>query len=353
MMRMSEQPYKPSWVDRLTDFIERLPAPPWLVYLVLAVALVAIFIAVQDRQGAYRAEGFFAWHIFVAVQPLYAVMAVHYLDRVAANAIRQFRPAMKGGEIEFDAALYRLTTLPARQVAIAGMIGALFVLIQLLGIRDAETFAAFYRIAPTSISLAVNNVYIVVTWFVYGVWIYHALHQLKVIDWLYTSGAVVDPFYPEPLYALSGITFRIVIVVLPASYGWYLVVTGGTLSALPPEPGLILTYIFTLGLALLAIIWPLWGAHQLLVDAKNQALEGNARNYKAVVEELHRIVSARELDEIDLWHKALSALDMERRHLDRLATWPWSQGAFRNLMLALIVPILVWIAQYGLQQLME
>jgi hypothetical protein len=201
--------------------------------------------------------------------------------------------------------------------------------------------------------LAVNNVYFVVIWFVYGAWIYHALHQLKVINWLYTSKAVVDPFYPEPLYALSGITFRTVILVLSIAYGWYLVVTGGTLSTSPWEPGFVLTYIFMLGLALLATIWPLWGAHQLLVDAKNQAVKGNARNYKAVVEELHRIVSVRELDEIDGWHKALAALDIERRHLDRLATWPWSPGAFRNLILALIVPIIIWIVQYGLQQLIE
>jgi hypothetical protein len=353
MMRMSEQPYRSSWVDRLTDFIERLPAPPWLVYLAVAVPLVAAFVAVQAWQGAYRAEGFFAWHIFVAVQPLYGVMAVHHLNRVAANAIRQFRPAMKGGEIEFDAALYRLTTLPARQAGIAGLIGALFIVIQLLGIRDAETLAASQHVAPTSISLVVDNVYIVVAWVVYGVWIYHALHQLKVIDWLYTSKAVVDPFYPEPLYALSGITFRTVIVVLPPAYGWYLVVTGGTPSELPLEPGFVLTYIFMFSLALLALSWPLWGAHQLLVDAKNRALEGHARNYKAVVEELYRIVSARELDEIDVWHKALAALDMERRRLDRLATWPWSPGAFRNLLFALIIPILIWIAQYGLQQLME
>lgn len=353
MVRMSEQPPRPSWVNRLIDFIERLPAPPWLVYLAVAVPLVAVFVAVQAWQGAYRAEGFLAWHIFVAVQPLYGVMAIHHLNRVAANAIRQFRPAMKGGEIEFNAALYRLTSLSPRHAGIASLLGALFIMIQLLGIRDAETLAAFQHVAPTSISLAVNSVYILVAWAVYGVWIYHALHQLKAIDWLYTSGAVVDPFYPEPLYALSGIAFWTVIVVLPAALGWYLVVTGGTLSELPSEPGFVLSYILVSGLALLAICWPLRGAHQLLVDAKNRALEGNARTYNAVVEELHRIVTARELDEVDVWHKALEALDMERRRLDQLATWPWSPGALRNLLIALIIPILIWMVQYGLQQLVE
>lgn len=350
---MSEEPYRPSWIDRLTDLIERLPAPPWLVYLVIGLLLVVVFVAVQVWQGTYQGYADLAWCIFIAVQPVYGVMAIHYLDRVAANAIRQFRPAMKGGDNEFDEALYKLTTLPFRMAFIASSIGVLFDMFQYSGILETETSALFQPTVSTSISLAVYNVYGIVAWVVYGVWIYHALHQLKVINWLYTSRAVIDPFYTEPLYALSGISSRTILVVIPPAFGWYLVVTGGTIGALPSELGFILIYSFMLSLALLGISWPLLGAHRLMADAKDRALESNARSYKVAAEELHRIVTARKLDEFDMWHKAVEALDIERRHLDRLATWPWSQGAFRNFMLALVIPILVWIAQYGIQRLME
>ncbi|MGH7425775.1 MAG: hypothetical protein ACREJP_06375, partial [Candidatus Methylomirabilales bacterium] len=36
-------PYPPSWVDRLTDWVERLPIPWWLFYLALGAASALSF----------------------------------------------------------------------------------------------------------------------------------------------------------------------------------------------------------------------------------------------------------------------------------------------------------------------
>jgi hypothetical protein len=349
----AQVPYPPSWLDRLTAFIDRLPVPPWLVYLAATVIWASIFIGVQAWQGAYRENGFFVWHIFVVVQPLYGVMAGHYLDRVAVKALHRFQPVMKENDPEFDAALYRLTTLPARQTLMASILGGLFALVQLLVTRDPEVIAGFQNIAPTTISVVVHDINIVVAWFGYGAWFYHAYHQLRIIDWLYTSKAVIDPFYTEPLHALSEITSRSAIAILVALYGWFLVITNGPLSAPLSNPMYIFTNFLWLGLGLLVFILPLWGAHRLLVDAKIEALKSNAVNYKVAVKELHRKVTEKELNEVDMWHDAMEMLDMERRRLDRLATWPWSPGALRNLLVTMIIPILVWIVQYGLQRLLE
>ncbi len=350
---MSEQPNKPSWVDRLTDAIDRQRAPAWVIYLVVAGLLVAIFVGIQTWQGAYRENGFFPWHIFVGVQPLYGVMVIHYLDFVAANAMRQFRPALKGGEAEYEEALYRITHLPARQTLLAGMLGALFAIFSSLSVEDIETIAGFPNVAPTSISVATHIGYITVSWIGYGMTIYHMYHQLKVINQLYTSRADIDPFHPEPLYALADITSRSSLLILVAIYGWFLAITAGPLTEPLSNPNYIATNVFWVGLGLLVFILPLWGAHQLLVEAKNDALEANARSYKAASEELHRTVLAKEIETFDVWHKAIAALDVERRHIDKMATWPWSPGAFRNLLLALVLPILVWIIQFGLQRVLE
>lgn len=352
-LSMNDTAYKPSWVDRLTASIDRLPGSAWLFYLVLSAVLVALFVAIQAWQGAYREGGFFAGHIFVAVQPLYGIASIHYLDRVAANALRQFRPAMKGGEPEYKAALYRLTTSPARPMAAAGVLGAALAVAQLLLSGDPETIASFQKVATTPISLAAHNVNITVAWVGYAATAYHAYHQLKVIDWLYTSRAMIDPFHPEPLYALSDVTSRMAMLIVAAIYGWVMVSVAGMGGELPTEPLFYLTSASWILMGILIFIWPLWGAHQLLVEAKNRALHGNATGYTTAVDELHRAVTGRALDEVDVWNKALAALDMERNRLDRLATWPWSPGALRNLLVALLVPILIWILQYGLQRLIE
>jgi hypothetical protein len=350
---MSEQPYKPSWVDRLTTSIDKLPAPPWLVYLAVAVPWIAIFIAVQDWQGAYRAEGFNGWHIFVAAQPIFGMAMMHYSDWFSANAFWKFQPAMKGGESELDAALYRLTTMPSRPASIASLLGGLFAVAQLVSIPDAESLAAFQQVAPTPVSLVIHDVNIILVWVGYGAWIYQALQKLRTIDWLVASKAVIDPYHPEPLYALSGITSRMALIVMPPLYGWYLVMTGGTWSALPSTLSVILIYTLSLILGLFVFIWPLWGAHQLLTEAKIKSLDDNATHYKIAVQELHRSVSVKALDQIEVWHEALDALDIERRLLVRLPTWPWPPGTFRNLLVTMVIPILVWLVQFGLQRLME
>lgn len=350
-MSGNELPYQPSWIDRLTAFIDRLPVPAWLAYLLLSAPWAAAFLAVQAGQGAYRDTGFNAWHLFVAVQPFFGFLAVDYLDRIAGSAFRRFRPAMKGEPAEVDQALYRLTTLPARPVLVASLLGPLVAVIQVLLVKDAESLASFQHVASTPLSLAFHNVNIITAWVGYAVVFYHAYHQLRVIAWLYTSHALIDPFFPQPLYALSEITSRTAVLILAVIYGWFAVATRGSLQTMPTEPLFYLTSVSVLGLGLLVFIWPLWGAHRLLVQAKNDALEGNAASYKTATSELHRTVTNRLLDEIDVWHKALAALDLERRHLDRLATWPWSPGTLRNVLAALIFPILVWIIQYGLQQL--
>jgi hypothetical protein len=347
---MSEQMYRPSWVDRLTARIESLPAPPWLTYLVLAAPWAVVFVGVQACQGTYQESGFYAWHLFVVVQPLLGIAAIHYLDRLAASAFQRFRSAMSGSQADFDSALYQLTTLPARQTTIASLLGLLFAAVQLSLSGDP---GASMHVASTPISLTVSNVNIIVAWIGYAVVFYHGYHQLRVIDWLYRSRAIIDPFHPQPLYALSEITSSTAILLLVVTYGWFGVATGGSLRTLPTEPGFYITSAGVLALGVFIFVWPLWGAHRLLVDAKNHALNRNASNYKTALEELHRAVSSRELDEIEIWEKAIAATDLERRHVDRLATWPWSPGTFRNFLFALLVPIIVWIIQYGLQELMQ
>jgi hypothetical protein len=36
------QPYPPSWIDRLNDWVNRLPLPSWVIYLCLWLFLIII-----------------------------------------------------------------------------------------------------------------------------------------------------------------------------------------------------------------------------------------------------------------------------------------------------------------------
>src|SRR3972149_8919011 len=50
-------PYPPSWVDRFTDGVERLPIPWWSFYVIVALVLEAIQGTILWRGGSFSLFG--------------------------------------------------------------------------------------------------------------------------------------------------------------------------------------------------------------------------------------------------------------------------------------------------------
>ncbi len=118
-----------------------------------------------------------------------------------------------------------------------------------------------------------------------------------------------------------------------------------------PVSGLSVNIFFAL-FSMFIFIWPLWGAHQLLVEAKKNAVAKNAALISAATVELHDKIERKEMGQINGWQTALAALEGERERIDKLPTWPWRPEALRGLIAALVVPITVWFLQYILEQIL-
>ena len=50
--------YPPSWLDHLTDWVERFPGPSWPYYLGLGLVLILIEIMIRRRIETYPSGGF-------------------------------------------------------------------------------------------------------------------------------------------------------------------------------------------------------------------------------------------------------------------------------------------------------
>src|SRR3972149_4887470 len=117
-------PYPPSWFDRLTGGVDRLPGPAWAFYLVLGIGVSIAGSAIEWIEGAYPAGTINPLHVWTLGNFAYLLAVMHYLDKSAASAIATFRPilapAETGGqpsledEAAFDRLSYQLTTLPPR-----------------------------------------------------------------------------------------------------------------------------------------------------------------------------------------------------------------------------------------------
>jgi hypothetical protein len=343
----------PAWNNRLAAAIEGFPLPIWLTYALATALLAAVFVGIQVWQGAYRQAFPLASHLFIVLQMVYPLACAHYLDRVGRVALEQFQGRLVNSEPELALAPERLTLLPARQTLLSSLAGVLaFIILFVLPQAFTEN-ARILALAPTLLSLLSFLAYMGIAWFGFGMLLYHTGHQLAVIRQLYDAKQQVDPFRPDPMYALSAVTSRTAILLLLNSYGWLAVGTSSRPMLGTTYTSLLLTNVVFISLGVFLFVWPLWGAHRLLVAAKSQALADNAEHFRIAIDEVHRIVAGRDLSDIDGWEKAISALQHERDHLDKLATWPWPAGTLRNFLLALIVPLLVWFMQFGLQRLLD
>ena len=346
-------PYPPSWFDRLSARLDRLPVSPHILYLSFGIVLFVVFTLVQWREGGYPVWEIRPFHISFAAWLPFMLAMMHYLDRLAAHAFESFRPALSAASDESRTLLYRLTTLPAATAArVAGglvVVNTLLVLVDDRVFRPAGEGSVFdfgpqlLQIAATPLSLAVVGVLLLGVWWISGTFLYHTFHQLRVISRIYTRHTLIRLLHLGPLYTFSRVTQRTTIGILVFFYMFSLSATG-----FRGQPAfLIAGGILFAAVAAVTFAWPLVGVHRLLVFEKERRLEENTRRLEAGIADLHQRMDRRNLSGMQDLNLALASLDLERSALARIPTWPWDPGTLRGLVAALLVPIIIWAIQLG------
>lgn len=358
-------PYQPSWYDRLARRIDRLPGPSWLAYLLLGAAGMLVLVGVQMLAGGYQPGKYFPLHLFLGSQFAYLLGLMRLLDRSAAAALETFRPVLdlprrskespadKGASLE--ELRYRLTTLPPRPTLWASLAGVLLgVVIPLLVFRipgaTPYSLAAAFHWARMSTSPGVMTVLMIQLAFseaVAGVFIYHSIHQLREISRIYRTFTRLNLYRLQPLYAFSVPAALTAGGLMLYNYAWF---------AVAPEfldqPISIALGVFFATAAVVIFASPLLGIHRRLVAEKRLALAEGARRFEAAAAELHQRVDKKSLTKMDDLNKTLASLELERAALQRIPTWPWDAGTPRGLAVTLVLPLVIWLAQYLLQRLL-
>lgn len=334
-------PYPPSWVDRWMDWVDRLPIPWWSFYVLLALAWSGIVALVLWQTGVYAAVGFHPMQVWLPTLAVYLLGLMHGLNRTAVSAMGRFRPAFHGDDAAFAAANDRMTTLPRRPTFIVALIGILFVPVGQLELGSLQTGGL--EQVPLLFLAILAVLYAVAFPFFYALF-----RQLRQIHRLHRDFAVIRLANVRPIYALSRVTSHAALGIVIFSYGWLVAQPGLD----PANPVFLIESLANLAIALLLFIWPLWGAHRLLAEKKDEALAGLAVRKEATRAHLHQAVDAGKLDRVDPLHKTLIALQEEVAELSRTPTWPWAPGTLRNLLGAVLLPMVLWLIQFGLQRLL-
>ena len=316
--------------------------PVWFFYLALTVILAGIQILIQwDGRGPVHT--FPLLYIFTIP---YNLALIHYLDRVAAQALERFRPLLNVNTGEYHDLLYRLTTLPARPTLVATFIGMLYGIWALTWI-PLESKIQDLHFIDTPLSIVFNHGLALPIWGAFGVTVYHTLHQLRIVQQIYNHCTGIDLYALRPLYAFSTLSAQTAMGVAFIVYLWYLAAPSLYFFSSNVLHLLALTF-----LSLLTFALPLAGAHRVLVEEKDRLLYEKGERLRAAVAELHRRLDANELVDMDNLNKALASLELEHTTLERISTWPWKPETAQAVAAALLFPAVVWLIQWVLERML-
>jgi hypothetical protein len=323
-------PYSPSWFDRITEAIDRLPVPYWTPYAVgLILYLGGVAISLARFGGPPVLEALYSSSL-----PFYGFWLIHYLNRRASLSLDAFRPAFVGSQAELRLVRWRLTRLPALPALLVSLLAFL--------LGSAPTLD--WSWASPAEALA-NLAYYATTLFA-GLYAYHTIRQLRLVTELYDQRARIDLYNVAPLYSFSTLTAQTAI-------GMLLILSGAVLFT--PEG---LTGWFVVGavlfgaLAVLTFLLPLAGLHQRLAEVKEAELLENGRRWKASVAELYRGIDRGNPRISNRINNSLAALERGRSAIERVPTWPWRPETLRGLIAALLLPVVIWLIQFALQRVL-
>lgn len=341
----SERPYKPSVIDRFTDWVENLPVPAWASYTLVGIVLLLIQILFLWLEGGLQAQELLPVIIFNSIATPLLLALIWLLDAQAATALAAMRSALDMTEPVYDDYSYRLSNMPFPAALITGTTLLVFLIVmeqvsavpsRYAALDSLPVFTWVYQIIDKSSA------------FMYGVMTYHTIRQLRLVRTINSSHLRISLFDAGPSQAFSRLTATTAVGLMTGIVAW--------MSLNPDLLASPASVAFTVGFTLLAVavfVWPLLGAHRLMDSEKARLLrELNAR-FETVLAEFNRCIREQDYEAADQLNGMITSLDIQHRRISTIPTWPWKPETARIALTAIALPLMLMILQYFVLQALK
>jgi hypothetical protein len=335
--------YQASWVDRFTDWTERLPGPVWAYYLGIGLLLFVIQVIIVWVEGAFPFGKIDIAQLFLAAAIPYMLVLIRFFDLRANIALTKMQSVLKTSDEELTALEYRITTLPGIPTILASLVGISCIF--LLEAISGEP----YRLEALDVfpfSSIIFRILYFILWGVFGIFVYHTFHQLNLIGKIYTQYTRINLFRMKTLFAFSNLTALSALGLAVLPIGFLISNPLATWS----EPVVFVTVLSIQIISLGIFIWPQWGIHRLQVEEKDRLLEDANQRFEAMIGILHQKVDEGKLDGAMDMNMTVSSLQAEIKAIESIPTWPWKPETLRLLVTALAFPLGVWLIQLILER---
>jgi hypothetical protein len=340
------RPYAPSWLDLLFDWLARLPGPTWLVYLVLVIPSTLLSTSALWLSGLIPVGTLDQTQAFWGVMTVAILGATHHLRNVAGSAFDAFRPALGAGVTDAETERYELTVMPARSVLAVTVFSLAITPLYYVSDPEGAQVVGLTGIGfvPRIVSEGLTSVVVLAI-------LLQATRQIRRVTHLHEVARNVDPFRPMPLYAFSRLTAQTAIVLIlfnAVGLAANTTAVGGEAFVTLYLPWLVACF----GGAILIFAIPLRGMHRRLEEIRDGFQAAAGGRLSALLAELNEAIDARDAERVKALDGSISALRHERELLAKLPAWPWSTSTIRGFGSALFLPILLFLIQRVLGQLL-
>jgi len=336
------RPYKPSWIDDFTQWVEKMSMRAWIFYLVFGIALILIQILFLWLDGGLQAQDILPVIIFNGFAVPFLLALIHLLDNQAVTAVNAIRPILDMSEDELDHYKYGLASMPFLQPLIVGVILMLMTILAPLVAIEPIRYAA---LEGRPLFGVVFHIIDKGSAFLMGVFLYHTVRQLRLVSAIHLNRLRINLFHLGPLQAFSRLTATTAVGIMAFVYLWMFI---------NPE---LLTDPVNLGLAALFMIfavslfvWPLYGVHRLMLTEKEKTLHDLDERFEEVFSEFNQRFQEEDYVRVERLNGIISSLDIQYRRVESFPTWPWSSQTAQFMLTAVALPLLLMIIGFIIEQ---
>ena len=334
--------YKPSWIDLITQRIERLPIRARTFYVLSGIVLIAFRLLFLWLDGGMDAVELLPVIIFNGLAAPFLLALIHLLDDQAVTALNSMRPMIETTEGEFEQLKYRLANMPFPVPLIVGLGMTTFLILTPYITAEPIRFAALERMPMFGI---VFHIIDKSSGFLSGVIIYHTIRQLRLVNSITSHRIRINLFQIGPLQAFSRLTASTAIGLVLFMNLWLLI--NPDLLADPVNIG------FAAGFGIIIItvfVWPIYGIHRLIGAEKAKALQEIDLRLEEVFLKFDQHFREDDYPAIEILNGTISSLEIQRGRVDAVPTWPWKPGTIRSVMAAIALPLLLMLVQILVEQ---
>lgn len=336
---MKNVPYKPSWVDRFLDWLVRLPIPTWLSIAAIYLIVVGSYHVALLIDGTLPPGGIDVTSVFNGIWSIIGIIFLILLDRIAHRAIDRFSVLVPAKKKELELIRYQMTNIPAGSAMV-------FTVLIILIIVVSSYFDPTFLGADHPVSVVIFVVFAAFSYSFAPLMLYHGFRQLNLVTKAYRMVDEINLFHLQPLYAFSGLT-------MTSSLFWILILNMNFVSnfsdgAPTSLADIFLAYVLVFPyvvLAFVTFIVPLWGIHQRIQRTKEVEIEKNGMQIEKVHGILYKHLNKGDYKKGNDLEKSLTSLYKMREQIEKVPTWPWTPGTFRNFLSAIFLPLALWGAQ--------